>query len=901
MATMDPSEDEISQVIDFAGLNHVDDRIMVINALKNNNRNVETVVMQFFDGPENFRQKYLKAWNEELFGADREGNANSSGISFHIESVNQNDIIQGVTPPPPDYAAGAPSRPPSRSNDRSPLGRVVDWAASDATGGAPLRSQEDEDIQRALRESAYEAGISFSSPLETGVTEASTSTPYFGPANRSDYDQGSWAMVPVGPAAAKMSDIPAPSLRKRVAGAPAFLIQGNTSVGNHRLGGLLTILHEIPLARNILLNCGAPAATYGYNNEWWKGQQILSTQALQKLQSGEAQWGEQGEARSDFEEEIHRLMAFLDSTERSYGTVSVLTDLTQDAINGPEKQFYEQLGHQYEKLFEPLCQVATLASVYGDDQGSEDARFGLLELEPPKSDYATITTLYESIDHLMWSDAFAWNEVHESSRMAMLKNMGEVLAIKFGGDGPDDSLEIPMELYPEKYLVSRKDEARRIQLGWCETKTAMDRLLKEEKSLQTWQNDLKQEMSDKNGMINRARDQWKAFSDYLEGYGRFQTMEAAGFDTNKYPDYRAASCQMTEDQQKYNGQVEEVLLLAERVLSDVETRAKDLRAQLEQIKAKQRFLGRLLTNPDKPGRSKPMTCKKYLLRGVATEADVVYVCQRLERDLIDLGDNQKHLDQWWRLAYAPTDSQQPVKSEKVEVERVLREMWQETKTPLLVYATEESLNTLREPLVDSLDRFVRSENRAFRIELSQESSRSSEERGRPAVDPISPSKRKHRADSMDSMNSNRASLGSDDRNPFENPFGDRMESIGVELADLSNGSKSEVGRSFDAENHSREASLPPLIPSRELGYLGSESATLTPDTLTAEESEAVRALPFEVHQSGDESRATEFENFDTKAPEMQERARPLTFMATAGKTSDQERQDSNMDMEIPDH
>lgn len=88
----------------------------------------------------------------------------------------------------------------------------------------------------------------------------------------------------------------------------------------------------------------------------------------------------------------------------------------------------------------------------------------------------------------------------------------------------------------------------------------------------------------------------------------------------------------------------------------------DLELYMDKIRAKQRFLGRLLTVPDKPGRPKPMTCKKYLLRGVATSQDVVYVCQRSQADLIELGDAPKPLDQWWRLAYAP-QNEQPVKSE----------------------------------------------------------------------------------------------------------------------------------------------------------------------------------------------------------------------------------------------
>lgn len=45
--------------------------------------------------------------------------------------MHEGDVIQGVTPPPDRYSLGAPSRPPSRSNAKSPLGRMVDMAVSD--------------------------------------------------------------------------------------------------------------------------------------------------------------------------------------------------------------------------------------------------------------------------------------------------------------------------------------------------------------------------------------------------------------------------------------------------------------------------------------------------------------------------------------------------------------------------------------------------------------------------------------------------------------------------------------------------------------------------------------------------------------------------------------------------
>lgn len=440
-----------------------------------------------------------------------------------------------------------------------------------------MQSQEEDDMQRALRESAQEAGLSIT-PQEAGILDLSTATPHFGPANRPDYDQDNWAMVPVGPLKAKLSNAPTPSQRKRAPEAPAFIVQGSSTVGNHALGGLLTILHEIPLARNILLQCGSPAASYGFNSEWWNGQEILPPEVLRQMHSDEGQWGDNGDdaaPKPNFEEEIHRLMAFLDSTERSYGTVNTLTNLIPASNAEVEKQFYDRLGEVNCEILKPLYQEATLANVSNDDAGDdgyENAKFGLLAIDHMRTDYAHIKTLYEAIDHLMWGDVLSWNEASETSKMAMFKDMGEVLAIKIGNEGPPESFDIPEKLYPERYLTSRKEEARRILAAWCETKNALARVTTEQQRLQEWQSDWNQLSFSKSDMIYKAKSQWQAYSNYLETAGRFQAMEASGFDTNKYPDYRDAPCHLTEEQAKHFEQVDQVLLLTERILSDIEAK-----------------------------------------------------------------------------------------------------------------------------------------------------------------------------------------------------------------------------------------------------------------------------------------------------------------------------------------
>lgn len=89
----------------------------------------------------------------------------------------------------------------------------------------------------------------------------------------------------------------------------------------------------------------------------------------------------------------------------------------------------------------------------------------------------------------------------------------------------------------------------------------------------------------------------------------------------------------------------------------------ELSEELERVRAKQRFLGKLLVEPNKPGRPKPFTCKKFLLQGVATSHDTVYVCRRAKADLIDFSQESESQpqDQWWRLSYDPESDELPVK------------------------------------------------------------------------------------------------------------------------------------------------------------------------------------------------------------------------------------------------
>lgn len=403
---------------------------------------------------------------------------------------------------------------------------------------------------------------------ESGVTGPSNSAPQFGPANRDDYDPSQWSMV-ASAAAVSVEPQAAPSKRKRETGAPAFLVQGPSEFGAHRLGSFLTILHEIPLARNIMLQAGKPVASYGHNTQWWKGQKIIPPHVLARLSAGDSKWGEEPEM-VNFEEELHRLMAFLDSTERSYGTVSVLAHLVPSAWSATERQFCEHIETRNPLENNPLYSSVVIRKAQGEDDETDVQKFCVLESQATKQDFATIRTLYELLDHIMWSDVLSWQEAPDEARMAMLRDTGDIFTIDLTGEGPpkSKSIDIPEELYPERWLESRKDEAFQIQMAWKETKIATAKLNEAKAKLYQLYDAEAGRVLDKRAVALRALDRFDTCREYLEGRARFRTVEESGFDLDRYPEHRLAPYQMTEEEEELYNKLQEAIDYLKRVLDD---------------------------------------------------------------------------------------------------------------------------------------------------------------------------------------------------------------------------------------------------------------------------------------------------------------------------------------------
>ena len=171
---------------------------------------------------------------------------------------------------------------------------------------------------------------------ENGITATNTSptNPNFVPAQENkEYIPSEWALTTT-----EMGEIvrePPPENRRRIRGHPAFLRP--TPISND-LAAALTILHSIPRARTALLCKDYSQSDYGHNPTWWNGDKITISRVI-----------DVDNEREKFEEaaeeiaEVQRLMAFLDCTDRAYGSIAPLSDMrrVQEYPSGkPSKSLY---------------------------------------------------------------------------------------------------------------------------------------------------------------------------------------------------------------------------------------------------------------------------------------------------------------------------------------------------------------------------------------------------------------------------------------------------------------------------------------------------------------------------------------------------------------------------------
>ena len=306
---------------------------------------------------------------------------------------------------------------------------------------------------------------------ETGVTDASY--PYFGPANREHYDTKAWTMTLAASQTREILLNPEPADRKREKSVPAFM---KPSPSTDYLPALVTILHAIPVAREALLMRSYTIPDYGHDSEWWDGAIIKTPKIVDITHINDA---------TDWDEilyETQRLMAFLDQTERAYGSVAGLAtmDAVREIHQDQSAPSFLEAWHTAALRAAPNLRISKIFESVGTktipDKPEETVTqpFFCLDVTVSNELADTGQTLYEAVDDVLWTD---WEATQHEE--VYLDNIGDVFAVHVTRSNEVASglgIKVPGSWYPDRYLEASKLAAREMLVGKAAIKKDMARL-----------------------------------------------------------------------------------------------------------------------------------------------------------------------------------------------------------------------------------------------------------------------------------------------------------------------------------------------------------------------------------------------------------------------------------------
>ncbi|APA07778.1 hypothetical protein sscle_03g025480 [Sclerotinia sclerotiorum 1980 UF-70] len=651
------------------------DRQEAILRLKGNNNNVQQAINEYYDDMETGRNSNRYTWDDSQFNRDREGGGDQHGISFAVQGPDDFGSYS-------HFESAAPSRPPSRtSNNKSPLSKVVDLTADNdsSTAFSQYVDNDDKELQQALAASMADSSLP---PQQSGVV--GTDKPYFGPAMRTDYGDN-WAMVPISTVKEIYVDPePTDRIRDMINKVPAFLKPTGDS---HRLGAVLTICYNIPLVREIFLRRDHVETHYPYEAGWWNGRPIerpiASFQEDPYLVADDRRFGQ----------ELQKVMAFLDKTERSYGSPDVITTLPymqQYGGNDVESEFFMSFNRllQSTDLSKHLFSAGVLGS--DPDPDDTDTEFAIFELQLPSKD-SLCENLYDVADEALWS-----NFPLVLAKSPYLGHLGDMIMFRLKGDKQNDQkgIDVPLVWYPDRYLEFAVKDSLNMRTSKRNLELQIADISRNERQL-TW--------TIHNGKTLLVEDVMKM---------------SLNHDQNELPPGNSNMDNLASDSHTGRSKNADLSQKLKKVMDDVNAKLKRLQDQKEKAKEAWRELSKLYTDPAKSSQR----LHRYTLRGVSLTKETTYICTRIEPDLIDMGlsDDERvppSDGQWWKIDYSSSSPPQ-ITVERTISEKVVEAVKAEIDTAILVYASDEAMEMTAGVTPHPLQAFVRADNIAFREELS---------------------------------------------------------------------------------------------------------------------------------------------------------------------------------------
>ncbi|KZF22610.1 hypothetical protein L228DRAFT_260776 [Xylona heveae TC161] len=682
----EPAEDAVDLVMAVIGVG----RSEAIQKLKANGNDTERAINAHYENPSaDEAQQMGPLWDENAFHSDK----------TKVDCQNQNVPSFNLRPPSETLGSNifgaAPSRPPSRVShrgDRDIIDLTSDSPKVNPNHALTHAEREEQELQQAMALSM--GGLS----QESGVAPAPG--PYFGPASRDHYDSSKWALTHTGSTHEIILN-PEPADRKRERDEPPFM---KPSTVAFYLSSLITILHAIPLAREALLLREHLLNDYGYNSEWWDGAPVQVPRVVNV-----------GDQQHDWEAdevlyETQRLMAFLDLTKRSYGSVEVLANLKSIQDQNMDAQLANYLkawqdaasrnipGRNFPSLFQS---VGVRKSMGEDQQVLDTMPFFTLDIGVDEEIADKDLTLYAALDELIWSDT----EEDLQTEETYLESIGDIFIMKVSRQSPQGSglgIRIPAVWYPDRYL----ERCREAATGMRISKAEIGKLIRQTQQIETRLTELVCHRTPTRE--NKVLDARKLLETVIASFEQ-ETLSTTdesveGSDGALPPPTRASTGSMMVKELK-------------AVYESVNSKLRSLEKQREEAHNMLKDLSTLLTQPNDNDPQQSPT-EKYTLRGVSTDPQITYVLCPCDPEATDsTPDAENRGWQWWKLSYTPTDSK-PVSKVKVRETQVLKAAREESRSALLVYASETAASGASiDELPTPLKKFVHADNHTFSLEV----------------------------------------------------------------------------------------------------------------------------------------------------------------------------------------
>ncbi|KAI9871811.1 MAG: hypothetical protein M1830_002426, partial [Pleopsidium flavum] len=613
-----PPESAIQAVADFTSL----PRDAAIRWLKANDNDPGKAANAYYENPNALatETEANNTWDEDPFHSDKTDYAYQTGNHTNF-TVHPPDSLG------PSVFDSAPSRPPSRISNRGLIDLTAEHAAADPSKRLSAAEREEQELQQAVAMS-----LDQTLPRQAnGVTGMSSQ--HFGPANQEHYDTNRWAMTLPGTTTHEIILNPEPENRKRQDGTPAFI---KPSTSGYYLPSLITILHAIPLSREVLLLREHTLPEYGHEAEWWDGTAVKVPKVINVAE---------GSHDRDWDEVIYeaqRLMAFLDMTDRAYGTADVLASLESVQGQEPTASFLKSWQEAAMRAastngLTTIFESSGLKVTPGVSEAPHRVPFHTLEVEVDLELADTGASLYDAIDEILWPAPYDEDDNEET----YLDTIGEVFTLRVirqGFSGSGLGVKIPAVWYPDRYLKSCKDSVKEIRARKANILKDIERIRRVEASIKECKPADMEPVVDARKLLETAIEHLEKGNPPQEVNGVDDQDDNIVMDSkSKKPDPADI--------------VKELRIITDRVekkLESLEKRRDEARDQL-------RNLSQLLTKPTDNPEEPPHN--KYTLRGVSTEPHITYVLQQLDPNDIDHSSNAEATGwQWWRISYSAADA-----------------------------------------------------------------------------------------------------------------------------------------------------------------------------------------------------------------------------------------------------